>query len=589
MSRHVPANPYPDEKDTTVYEIGHGVSVIFIAVFMLLVLVPVVIDHFSRASHKENGAAFAKRRAFWFEALHPPLFDPETPAPADKRIVHHLRWLERGLDGTGYATAIRQRTQEWLSASFAEGSQKVLVGFNGWLFYRPDLRAVTGYGPLKPEPFSVMKDPELAKLPHARACIEEFAAQLQERGIKLLFVPLPLKPMVYGEEIAPSAKPGALTHPDAPAFYDALRAKGVDVLDLTADFVALREERKHVHYLIATTENREIAKQTEEALQLKKDAFLKQDTHWTPDAMRLAAEKVAAHVKARYPDALRPMARTITAVDGPPRKSMGDLVKLLDLKDPKELFDPEQEFMRVVGEGTEDKFAPIALLGDSFVNVFDDPTLGFESADKPAERIRAGFAQHLSLVLNQPLDVIAMNGKGATGVRREFAKRHDDEVRAKKLLIWVIASRDVLLSRTAAHQAGIEWGLVNFNPNRSPDASTSPAPASAASLVIEATLTEKSKNQDANGTPYRDALHAAAYDVGKVAEGALTATKIIGIQWTFKDKVMQPTAGFEMGKRYKLTLVPWDSKKDLQLLNLQDDTTAFDAERWFVEKAEPLP
>ena len=148
MSRHVPANPYPDEKDTTVYEIGHGVSVLFIGLFLLLILVPVVIDHFSRASHTENGAAFAKRRAFWFEALHPPLFDPETPAPADKRIVHHLRWLERGLDGTGYATAIRQRTQEWLSASFAEGSQKVLVGFNGWLFYRPDLRAVTGYGPL---------------------------------------------------------------------------------------------------------------------------------------------------------------------------------------------------------------------------------------------------------------------------------------------------------------------------------------------------------------------------------------------------------------------------------------------------------
>ena len=102
-------------------------------------------------------------------------------------------------------------------------------------------------------------------------------------------------------------------------------------------------------------------------------------------------------------------------------------------------------------------------------------------------------------------------------------------------------------------------------------------------------MSEKSKNQDAVGTPYRDALHAALYDITKVVDGPLEQKQIVGIQWTFKNKVMQPTAGFTVGKKYKLTLVPWDAKKETHGLNLQDDTSGFDAPRYFVESAEELP
>jgi hypothetical protein len=307
--------------------------------------------------------------------------------------------------------------------------------------------------------------------------------------------------------------------------------------------------------------------------------------------MRLAAEKVAERVKAKYASAMRPMARTILAVDGANRTSMGDLAKLLDLRQPGELFDSEEQFMRIVGEGTTDPHAPIALLGDSFVNIYHDPSLGFEDPQNPGEAIRAGFAQHLSLLLNQPLDVIAMNGRGATGVRRDFARRYDDEVREKKLLIWVIAARDVLLSRHAAKEANIEWDFVEFNPKRGPDAlqpGTGTAPASA-QVIVEATLAEKSRNQDPVGTPYREALHTATYKVDRIVQGRLDTTEISAVQWTFKDKVMQPTAGFQVGKRYRLTIVPWDSKKELKGLNLQEDVLALGVDQWFVEKGEEVP
>ncbi|RBP44471.1 acetyltransferase AlgX (SGNH hydrolase-like protein) [Roseimicrobium gellanilyticum] len=587
--RHVPDNPYPEEKETTVYAINRGFCAVIIVIFFALVLTPVVLDHLRRSSHEENGAAYAKRRAFWYEVFSPPSFDPNQPNPEKKKIVSHLRWLERGLDQADYAVAMRQNTQQWLIDKFAEGSQKVYIGWNGWLFYNADLKALTGYGPVKPEPFSVMKDPELAKLPTAAACITEFAAQLKERDIQLLFVPVPLKPMLYSSEVATSLEVKSITHPDAAKFYDSLRQQGVDVLDLTEDFVKFRNTPKNFYFLESTAANRDIARKSFEQTQEKEDAFLLQDTHWTPDAMRMAAEKVADHVKQKYPNAFRPMARTITSADGVYRDSMGDLVKLLDLKNPKSLFGEEEQFLRVVGDGTEDKYAPMVLLGDSFANIFDDPSIGFGDPDAPEKRIRAGFAQHLSLLLNQPLDVIAQNGKGATGVRREFARRHDDQVRGKKLVIWVIAARDVLLSRTAAHQANIEWDVVKFNPNKSPDAlETSPVAATSSNIVVEASLSEKSANQDPVGTPYRDALHAAVYDVTSVGEGELAAKQIVGIQWTFKDKVMQPTASFTVGKKYKLTLVPWDGRKELHGLNLQDDTVAFDAPRFYVEKAEEV-
>src|SRR5688572_13900018 len=99
MSRHVPDNPYPDEKETTVYEIGRGSSLLVIVCFAVLVFVPVALDHAQRYSHKgEDGTPHAKRRAFYYEVFNPPSFDPGAKTVDDKRIVHHLRWLERGLD-----------------------------------------------------------------------------------------------------------------------------------------------------------------------------------------------------------------------------------------------------------------------------------------------------------------------------------------------------------------------------------------------------------------------------------------------------------------------------------------------------------
>lgn len=581
--------------DTTVYSIGKGASWLVAIVFITMLILPPLFEHLRPREVAVEGKA--------------PLVELFTSKGRNEALIDHLHKVERKLDNAKYSTELRQGMQEVLTSNFYRGNRKVFIGFDGWLYYQPDLKALTGFGPLKPEPFSVMKDPELAKLPQTRDVVEGFAKQLEERGIKLLLVPLPLKPMIYPEYVNPKIQREWISHPDAPAFYNELRKAGIDVLDLTEPLAKLRSQRRYVFIRDPDPRDKKAVEQAREDAKKLKETFLQQDTHWTPEAMRDAAEMVAEHIRKQYPDALKPTHKEIRAQDGIYRHSLGDLVKLLDLKEPETLFDKEEAFLRVITDTTEDSDSTITLLGDSFVNIYDLPGLGFddpEVEDDGEPRMRAGFAQHLALYLRQPLDVIAINGAGATGVRKQFAQRYDDEVRSKKLVVWVIASRDLLLSRTAAHQANITWEHVEFNPNRKPEsmkvAQTPTAPPSStetsmpqqdpnlAKVVVEAVLTEKTPNQDPVGTPYTDALHVALYEVENVVEGSLEAPKIAGVQWTFRNKVMQPTSNFVEGKRYRLTLVPVDARPELKGLNTEDETSAFleDIPKWFVEKGEEI-
>jgi hypothetical protein len=313
--------------------------------------------------------------------------------------------------------------------------------------------------------------------------------------------------------------------------------------------------------------------------------------------MKKSAELIGTHIKKTHPS-LIPGTETTPRIDARvhDRTSFGDLVQLLDLSDPASLFQKESAQLVAIHGLDPDPAAPITLLGDSFVNIYTDPTLGFEdpsAADQdPPPSMNAGFAYQLALSLGRPLDVIAKNGAGATATRREFAARPDDLVRAKKLVIWVIASRDLLYSPAAAREANIEWDSVTFNPNTSKPAATT-APSAEGKIVVEAELLAKSSNQDPNGTPYPDALHTALYRVTKVLSGDFDPDSTWqAIQWTFKKKEMQPTARFTPGQTYRLTLVPWDDQTALQSLNRSADKTDendFLADRWFVESAEPVP
>lgn len=427
---NVPDNPYPNERDTTEYAIGKPKALRAIWLFALLLTLPPMGWMIFQLIEGQTTQLFPVRLLGW--------------TPARGPLLDHLKASEKSLDSAPYAKALQQRTQLLLAGLGGEGNRKTYVGNEGWLFYQPELAALSGYGPLRKEPFSPMKDPTVGKLRPAKEVILEFQEQLKERGIKLMLVPVPVKATIYPEYITgsiPRESEAPLFHPDEGQLHLDLKEAGIDVVDLTTALLQLKERKKQV--------------------------YLKQDTHWTFDTMQQIAKALAGHVRKNHPalaekepeDMITP--RAITG------RSLGDLVKLLDLPKDSKLFAPEEQTYVSVPDIGQDANAEVVLMGDSFVNIYDDPALGFAPEGSTA-KLHAGFAAHFSLYLGRPIDVIAINGGGATDVRRAFARRLDDEVRAKKLVVWVLSARDLLLTPAAGREAGVNWQKVEFSKRRNP-------------------------------------------------------------------------------------------------------------------------
>ena len=357
--------------------------------------------------------------------------------PPLHRFIEPLnRWksLVGGLGVAGIASflfipSFRTRVQCRLYTQVGAVNDSVVIGQDGWLFDPQDLRALTGSGPLQPE-WNARHSPTS----RARDEIVDFARQLKARGVPLLLIPIPMKASIYPEAITgsdPDHSEVPLYQEDQRALYEQLVKAGIDVQDITSALLQLKARHKPV--------------------------FFKQDTHWTPEAMQDIARAVAVHVRKKFPGIV-PNDPLIVDTKAPDAASLGDLAERLN---PLPGAMSEEQTVLVSFPNIEnDPKSPIVLLGDDFTRIYDDPSLGFvQDADT-----HASFAQHLALYLGMRIDTTAVNHGGTTAVRRAFAKRLDDEVRAKKLVIWLVPARDLVLPPSA----GVEWQDAVFNTQSSP-------------------------------------------------------------------------------------------------------------------------
>ncbi len=488
-------------------------------------------------------------------------------------LQDHLRSFEVELEDAPYAETIRRWMQDKLTRLLNEGNSKTVIGREGRLYYQAAIDSLIGYGPLQAEPDSVMKNPDRAIWTPPLKVIENFAAQLKKRDIELLLVPVPVKPMIYPENIGHGQWTTPVLHRDQQALYDRLRKSGIEVMDLSQLFWSLKSDG---------------------------EVFLKQDTHWTQSTMQRAAAEVAAKIKSKS---------WFAAVQGDLESSQqklirthqGDLVGMLKLFHPEEIYQAETQTLSVIKDTSgskavnNDARSPIVLLGDSFVNIYDDPSIGFgDSSWKAKDKndseplIGAGFAQHLAAQLETPLNTYTSNGGGATQVRKDFAQRPDNEVRAKKLVVWVLASRDLLLSETPGPRAGVIWRDVEFSKRISKTANQ-PAVKTTKPMVIEATLKERTALQDPKSTPYKEAIYSAIFTVDEKAAAKLKieGNEVPAYLWGFRKRTVVASGRLEAGKKYRLTLVPWSSKTKLQSVQKMDDLFVL-SDWWFVEKAEAI-
>lgn len=305
----------------------------------------------------------------------------------------------------GWQKALRRVSKQ------AEADGKLVIsGENGWLFFVPELRHLGAgpfWGPDAPR-VSKASNPDWADpLP----AIVDFHAQLRDAGIELLVVPVPGKAVVYPDQLPPNLRPGsseADLDPDLKQFYVLLAKEGIRVLDLAPLMKRARDE------------------------QPRGPLYCREDTHWSGSGCVLAGQAIAGWI------AERPWQKDLT------RESFraawreesihGDLrLMLQETSDRKESI-VVRHVERADGEEVHpDRQSPILLLGDSHTLIFH--------AGEDMHARGAGLLEQLALEVGVVPDLIGVRGSGATPSRIALMRRGDN-LRGKKLVIWVFSVRE---------------------------------------------------------------------------------------------------------------------------------------------------
>jgi alginate O-acetyltransferase complex protein AlgJ len=296
-------------------------------------------------------------------------------------------------------------------AEAADQAGRIAVeGEGGWLFLGRDLQHLNAGRFWGAEAVKVSRasKPEWADpLP----AILDFKAQLDRLGIELLLLPVPPKGVIYPDKLISATPPGLpLPRLDAAhqEFYQLLREKGVQVLDLTEPMLAARKDAQGP------------------------PPYCKTDTHWSAFACELAARLIRQHVQGQA--WYKPSTNAAFAGKVSELTFLGDLEKNLR----GEGGVKETLRARVVGgPETVSSASPVLLLGDSHCLVFH--------AGDDMLATGAGLADQLALELGRPVDLLGTRGSGATPARVNLLQRvkaDEKYLPAKKLVIWCFAARE---------------------------------------------------------------------------------------------------------------------------------------------------
>jgi alginate O-acetyltransferase complex protein AlgJ len=409
--------PAPATRGVGDVHVGRGVAWLLCGVFVgLIVLVPLL-----------DQTVGALRRAAKGETPLPPVADLASMWPRLPMIEGTLRkdpswrgvrdlnlYLVRAHDRFTTGLEDASALSAWLtpplrrliSGTLHGGSEDVFVGWRGWLYYRPDIEYLTGPGFL-----SAAVQARRSGHGDPVAAIVQCRDELAARGIALLVVPTPVKPMIYPEQFA--LRYGAeaqLEQPDYAAFAAQLAAASVAVCDLRPAMAEAKQQRPGEPLYLAT------------------------DTHWTPAGLAVATRAIAAtlgaHGWAQPAAAQAPRSDKTVA-------NTGDLARMLEFPGAVRLHDPETVSLPAF-EAPPGGPAEVLLLGDSFSNIYSLAGMGWGTG--------AGLAESLAAQIGAPVEPVCVNGDGAFASRlalRLDLLRGQDRLAGKKVVVWQFAAREL--------------------------------------------------------------------------------------------------------------------------------------------------
>ena len=328
-----------------------------------------------------------------FRGERPRFLDIFTEVPT----TVNLRAFETELERTSFLSAtVRSWMQYLYFRVLRNPGDKILLGLDGWVFYKPDVRYLV-------EPATHTEPLEV---------IRAFRDQLERRGIRLVVVPVPGKPSVYPDRLSGRAGHGAaVSHTQQ--LIGSLRAAGVETVDLFDAFARWRRE--------------ENAGGTP-------SLYLLRDTHWTGTTACRTAGLIAARIRELGWFTGGSTGYTVRDVS---IRRRGDLVRMMDLPRLERFFPPEdvrcqQVVLSQTGElYKDDPRSPVLVLGDSFLRMYqtDDPGA-------------AGVIAHLARELRCPMATIVNDGGASTLVRQQLS-RTADLLGGKRVVIWEFVERDL--------------------------------------------------------------------------------------------------------------------------------------------------
>jgi hypothetical protein len=364
----------------------------------------------------------------------------------------NLRRLESDLESRcRLAQAVRPSVQYARFVLLQDAGDQALLGRDGWFFYRPAVQYLVEPCPSVGHALGGTPKRSLSvAFPQNDifAAIVSFRDDLAKRGIKLLVMPAPNKSSIYPEMLSirangtgstgsPNAKrsrlgsrpargggmdepsrgrPGSI-NPTTRQVLMMLKKAGVEIVDLFNVYTGAET-------------NPQSAIRNPQSTRY----YLAQDSHWSPEGMRLAAGVVARRLQDLGWIEEGPVkydTRPVTI------NRCGDVLRMMRVPRVERLYEPEQiDCTQVINAETgkpyvDDPNSPILVLGDSFLRIYE--------RDEPGS---GGFIAHLAHNLGFGLTSVVNDGGASTLVRQQLARK-PALLKGKKVVVWEFVERDI--------------------------------------------------------------------------------------------------------------------------------------------------
>lgn len=332
------------------------------------------------------------------------------------------------------SAALRPAAQTLLVRHLDYGNSQVLVGRRNWLYFRTEFDYLTGRPFLAPHELARRRTlgaryavPEPDPIPGLLQLRDELA----QRGVELVFFPVPVKAQVHPEGLVrfgalPANGEGGspIENPSFPELVRRLDEAGVPVYD------ALPAMRT--------------------AALAGDDLYLATDTHWNARGMRVAADGLARFLAQRTALPPRPPA-------GLRRRSFahemeGDLTRILGAGVGGALFPNEHfELDEIVGLGdvpysvAATAASDLLLLGDSYSLVFSALPGGGA----------ASFAEQLAFALDRPVRRSAKVATNNLADRVHWLREDPTLLDGVRVVIYEVTARAL---------ASADWTAAQIHP-----------------------------------------------------------------------------------------------------------------------------